>query len=319
MKRIPFECDFELTLECNLRCWHCYQRGAKKPGFMDIALAERAMDELKELGCLVIGLTGGEPVLHPQFWDIAAMARSKGFAVSLSTNGTLIGVQEADRMSVLPFSSVQISVHGATAQVHERLTGVAGSFEAARRAVCLCQERGVPATVKCALMRHNAHEASALAAFCGQLNCQLAFDPALTPSLDGALDIEQARITKEQIADIADLLMPDRPVGRGPRRCSAGLSRLAISSDGTVYPCVTLRRPCGKLPETGLAAIWHQSPSLLALREQDGVSSESCRKCSVAHFCSGCPMSSAMQINGEAEACRVARVLSRVSPLAAVR
>jgi len=133
-KCIPFKVDWEITYRCNLRCAHCYQTGTsgdKASGDKELTTEEiySALDELADLACLYLTLTGGEILLRDDFFDIAKYARKKEFAIRLFTNGTLIDEKIADKIKILSPLSVEISLYGMDRLVHEDITKIPGSHE----------------------------------------------------------------------------------------------------------------------------------------------------------------------------------------------
>ncbi len=283
---VPIECTLELTTDCNLACGHCYHRGAPQQGSIPPSVVVQAMAGLHAIGCLGIGFSGGEPLLHPDFWALAEDAREGGFAIGLTTNGTCIGAVEADEMARLRFSGIGISLHGASADTHEQLTGVPGSFRRTTRAVRLCLERSLPVHVNCAVTRTNGDEMERLSEWCNEVGVRLVMDTIICDSADGAAI--QLSATQSQLAKVA-ALVSTAPSRLGVHRCSAGLSRLAIATDGTVYPCPMYRQAVGSIHRTPVHVIWHDSPALAEVRRTAGLPSGRCAECRDVAFCPRCP------------------------------
>ncbi|MFX0065438.1 MAG: radical SAM protein [Candidatus Hermodarchaeota archaeon] len=152
----------ELTLQCNLKCVHCYanaQTELSKP--LPLSFWERAFHQISEIGCSLLQLTGGEPFLHPQFWEIAEVARTilPDSQIEIFSNGTLITSKLASKISKLGYQ-VAISLHGYTEGVHESITSVPGSFQKVLRGIQALQEANVPTRTECivldsALLNHD--------------------------------------------------------------------------------------------------------------------------------------------------------------------
>ena len=101
---IPLNVTLELTLRCNIRCTHCYNfdRALERPRpEPELAVDEirPLLDDLRRAGTLFLALTGGEPLAHPRFWEIADEAAARGFAITLLSNGTLLTDAVADRLA----------------------------------------------------------------------------------------------------------------------------------------------------------------------------------------------------------------------------
>ena len=125
----PVTALLELTYRCNLLCSFCYNVLRERPE-LDTGQWLEVLDRLKAAGTFKVLLSGGEPLLHPGFWEIARGVRERGLVLEVYTNGVLLARRElAERLVALAPFRVEISLHGPDAATHERLTGVAGSFE----------------------------------------------------------------------------------------------------------------------------------------------------------------------------------------------
>ena len=117
---------------CNLHCVHCYADSENKeyPGELTVAEAYRMLDDLAQFKIPALLLSGGEPLAHPHFFQLAAYARSCSLRLTISTNGTLIDRPTAERIHALGVSYVGISFDG-LGQINDRFRGKLGAFEAA--------------------------------------------------------------------------------------------------------------------------------------------------------------------------------------------
>ncbi|MGB3904717.1 MAG: radical SAM protein, partial [Anaerolineae bacterium] len=140
-KRVPIAGSLELTFRCNLRCVHCYLGDTRAgiPGKQELTYAEirDLLDQIVDEGCLWLLLTGGEPLVRPDFLDIYTYAKQKGLLVTLFTNGTLITPQIADYLQQWRPFVVEISLYGRTKETYEKVTGVPGSYERCMRGIQL--------------------------------------------------------------------------------------------------------------------------------------------------------------------------------------
>ena len=105
-RRFPLSGSLELTFRCNLRCAHCYaacgHEGIPQQAELSYAEILNIIDQIAEAGCLWLLLTGGEPLIRPDFVDIYAYAKRKGFLITLFTNATLITPEIVDILVDLP-------------------------------------------------------------------------------------------------------------------------------------------------------------------------------------------------------------------------
>ena len=141
---VPISATLELTHRCNLKCAFCCNRRIDDERPLRLEEWLEVISELRRLGTLFVTLTGGEPLAHPRFFEIAGAVLERHMALRLLTNGTLIDTGTAEKIAGLHPLSVELSLHGAAARTHDAATGVPGSFEAMWRAVDLLERLGVP-------------------------------------------------------------------------------------------------------------------------------------------------------------------------------
>ncbi len=143
---------WNLTRLCNLRCQHCYADAAPEhSAHWTLAEVERAVPQLREIGVKMIILSGGEPLLHPQIFEIAQLLRREKFVCYLSTNGWSITEKNLQQIKE-NFRYVGISVDGRE-EIHDRFRRREGSFRRAVRALRMCREAGIRAGLRFTLSR----------------------------------------------------------------------------------------------------------------------------------------------------------------------
>ncbi|WP_088280825.1 heme d1 biosynthesis radical SAM protein NirJ [Ideonella sp. A 288] len=154
---------WNLIRRCNLTCAHCYALSADHDYEGELATGEvfTVMDDLKAFRVPVLILSGGEPLMRADLFDIAARAKALRFYVGLSTNGTLIDAPMADRVAAAGFDYVGISLDGLRA-THDRFRRLDGAFDASLAAVRLLRERGVKTGLRFTMTAMNAHDLPAL-------------------------------------------------------------------------------------------------------------------------------------------------------------
>jgi heme d1 biosynthesis radical SAM protein NirJ len=150
---------WNLIRRCNLTCKHCYSISGdvEFPGELSTAEVYRVMDDLKSFGVPVLILSGGEPLMRRDIFEVSARAKAKGFYVGLSTNGTLIDAMLADRVRDSGYDYVGISLDGIGA-THDRFRRKAGAYQAALGALRLLRDRGVKVGVRFTMTDDNIHE-----------------------------------------------------------------------------------------------------------------------------------------------------------------
>jgi Fe-coproporphyrin III synthase len=154
---------WNLVRRCNLACMHCYSISADIdfPGELTTDEVFAVMEDLKAAGVPALILSGGEPLLRKNFFEIATRAKELGFFTALSTNGTLIDLPLAGRIAASRFDYVGISLDGLR-ETHDKFRRKQGAFDAALNGLRLCRDMGVRVGLRFTLTQGNAPELPAL-------------------------------------------------------------------------------------------------------------------------------------------------------------
>ena len=133
----PFFVVWNFTKQCNLKCKHCYANATPYPAPDELTLEQKyqVVDQLDEAGVAAISFSGGEPLTNKDFLKVARYAKSKGFYLTVATNGTLISEKMAEKLKEVGIGYVEISLDGPNAKVHDEFRGVKGAFDAAVRGI----------------------------------------------------------------------------------------------------------------------------------------------------------------------------------------
>lgn len=150
---------WNLVRRCNLTCKHCYSISADKdfPGELSTQEVFDVMDDLKRFRVPVLILSGGEPLLRQDIYDIAHRAKTMGFYVGLSSNGTLIDESNIDKIAAVGFDYVGVSLDGIK-QTHDTFRRMQGAFDLSMHGIRLCHERGIKVGIRFTMTQDNAHE-----------------------------------------------------------------------------------------------------------------------------------------------------------------
>ncbi len=150
---------WNLIRRCNLTCKHCYSISADTnfPGELSTEQVFAVMDDLKAFRVPVLILSGGEPLLRPDIYDIAKRAKGQGFYVGLSSNGTLIDEHNIERIAECDFNYVGVSLDGLGA-THDKFRRLDGAFVASLKGIRLCRDLGLKIGVRFTMTQDNAHD-----------------------------------------------------------------------------------------------------------------------------------------------------------------
>ena len=334
--RIPVNGTIEVTNRCPLECAHCYNNlpmadaGARR---RELTLDEhrRLLDELADLGCLWILFSGGEIFARADFLDIYRYAKSKGFLVTLFTNGTLITERIADFLAELPPFDIEITLYGRTKATYESLTGIPGSFEKCLRGIELLRERGLPLKLKTVALTINKHEIAAMKRFAEELGVEFKFDPMISPRIDCSSSPLAVRLTPADVVSL-DLDDPERaaewrrlaldcaPVlpaeaeARMLYECGGGVNSFAIDPYGDMTICVLSHVDRYNVRDGSVREGWEQF--LRGVRSRRTTKITKCTRCALKSLCGSCAATGELEM-GDAEApveflCRTAHLRATV-------
>lgn len=312
-RRIPLGGSLELLPLCNMNCDMCYvrlsreemhQKGRIRSGEEWLELAK----QMRDAGTLFILLTGGEPLLHPDFRMIYRELKKMGMIVTLNTNGTLIDEEWADFFAAHRPRRVNITLYGKNAESYESLCHFGAGYELTVRGIRLLRERGVDVKINGSLTRENREDIPQLIETAKQLDSPIHIDTYMYPAgrernegfhYDTRLDPEeaaQARVeilrssfTEEEYGLYREktLQMADCPSPENPDlsvRCRAGRSSFVVNWLGNMTPCVMLNAPSVNVFENGFVQSWEQ----IVNKTEEIRTSEKCGKCTLREVCNTC-------------------------------
>ncbi len=147
---------WNVTRTCNLKCAHCYtsSEAIRYPNELDTAAAKEVLDDLASFKVPAVLFSGGEPLVRPDVLELAAYARELGLHVVLSTNGTLINRETAQKLKDLQFAYVGISLDSAHPKIHDEFRGMEGAFKRTMEGFRHCVDVGQKVGLRLTLTPH---------------------------------------------------------------------------------------------------------------------------------------------------------------------
>ncbi|NIA17003.1 MAG: radical SAM protein, partial [Planctomycetes bacterium] len=156
---------WEATIKCNLTCAHCRRLESDEAVITDLSTsqAKEMIEQLAQLGAAqpmmpVLVFSGGEPLCRDDIFDLVGYAKSLGIIPALATNGTMIDAAAAQKISDSRIVRVAVSLDGATAEVHNRMRQLDGSFEKALEGIGHLHQKAIPFQINITLTKHNAEQ-----------------------------------------------------------------------------------------------------------------------------------------------------------------
>lgn len=314
---------WEVTRNCNLSCVHCRAAATMGPytGELDTAACLKLLDDIKETGDPIVILTGGEPLLRSDIFEIARYGTDKGLRMVMAPNGTMITEVAAGRMVEAGIRRISISLDGATRERHDNFRGVPGAFEGALRGIRLAKAAGIEFQINTTITKANLEEMPKIQELAVELGAVAHHIFLLVPTgrgkyiADQAIDAAQYESALNWFYDQRDktplqlkatcaphyyriLRQRAREEGKTvtfqthgldavTRGCLGGTGFCFISHTGTVQPCGFLELDCGNVSRTPFNEIWNHSETFLSLRNYDNLTGK-CGCCEYKRVCGGC-------------------------------
>jgi len=298
---IPLHVLLELTNRCNASCRHCYISNRSVEYELTLAESDSILTQLAASGTLFLVFSGGEPLVRPDFFEIAALARQKQFSITIFSNATLITPAIADRLADLCPERVEISLLGGHAATHDRITRLPGSFDKTLCGARLLIERGVSVQFKTTWMRDNIGEAVEIQALAKDLGASFRSAFLVIHRRDGDASTADLRATPDQLRAMALQIYERREIKSVPPEpaalldwqkeanpCGMGQLSCRIDSCGNVYPCAAVDIVLGNLRQEAFNSIWHGSEELKRLRSIRIADLAECSSCELFERCNRC-------------------------------
>lgn len=300
----------ELTYECSARCIHCYNPGATRNDkeinnrFIADTLSlneyKYLIDELYELGCYKVILTGGDPFSNPLVWEIIDYISNKGIAFDINTNGINLGAQLGKLLNYYP-RSISVSLYSAFQKDHEKITRIKGSFNKTLSTIKIVSEHGIPLIIKCCIMRSNVKTYFTVEKIAKQYGAKIEFEVGLIDSLDGDHCVSNFLLLAP---DMFEIVLRDKRVNlyvgiekdnfgsrkkdMDERTCRAGVTGLCISPNGNLRLCVAHPHILGNIRDNSISNIIQTNEYMHVWKKTTLKDFESCGKFEYCDFCIIC-------------------------------
>ncbi len=318
---------FELTLKCNMRCIHCgSSAGTQREKELTKDEWKRVIDELSDMGCNVITILGGEPLVHPDWYEISKYVKESDLKLTLISNGLLVNDKNISKIEELNPDTMAISLDGGKAETHDYIRQVKGSHKKALEAIDMLRERNIDTTAITTLSRINFEELPLIRDTL--LNKNVAWQIQIA-SIVGRFKEEQM-LTKEEFYASGLFIASSREkysykelpimgahcfgynskvlpnVNIAPwKGCPAGMYAIGIQSDGGVKGCLSLDDSFkeGNIRKSSLSEIWNH-PDFADYNRKFKVEdlNGDCKDCKYGKKCRGGCLSVSTSVTGKKHA-----------------
>ena len=317
---------WETTRRCNLKCVHCRSSSELEVhGHPDFSFeqATSILDDISSYANPVMVLSGGEPLLRDDIFDIARYGSDKGLRMCLATNGTLVNEDTCRQIKTADIKMVSLSLDGAQAKTHDNFRNQAGAFDGTMRAIELFNRHDIPFLVNSSLTLRNKDEVPDIFKLVKSLGATAWYMFMIVPTGRGE-DVMDELIPESLYNEILEwhyqvekqeqeiLMRPtcaphyyrivrqkakeegERFKRRnlnfstgGSKGCLAGQLICLIDVDGEVLPCSYFPKSAGNIHQVGFKEIWEHSDLFLKLRDFKGYK-DNCGRCEYVNVCGGC-------------------------------
>ena len=317
---------WEITRRCNLRCVHCRSSSELEiKGHSDFPLSEafRIIDDIASYAKPVVVLSGGEPLVRDDVFEIAKYGAEKGLRMCLATNGTLVTDESCEKIKSSGIKIVSISIDGSEDVVHDDFRNQKGAFAGTINAARLFKKHGIEFIVNSSFSKRNQEEIPKVYKLAKELGAAAWYMFMIVPTGRGE-EMMNELISKEAYEEILEwhyemekdekdmlvrptcaphyyrvVLQKSKEEGAkfekrtlkfstgGSKGCIAGQLICLIDVDGNVLPCSYFPKPAGNIRQQPFKDIWENSELFKELRDFKKYKGK-CGSCEYINVCGGC-------------------------------
>lgn len=314
---------WETTRRCNLSCKHCRAVAEDHPydNELDTKASFRLLEQIKAVGDPIVILTGGEPLLRDDIFDIAAFGTKLGLRMVMAPNGTLITQDTARKMKESGIKRISVSIDGSTPESHDTFRGVENAFENAIRGIKIAKAAGIEFQINTVITKTNLDEIPKILKLAEDLGAVAHHIFLLVPTgrgkyiVDSGIDAQEYEETLNWFYDQREKtrlqlkatcaphyyrILRQRAKKDGKKvsfethgldavtkGCLAGTGFCFISHVGRVQTCGFLDVTCGDITQQTFKDVWENSRVFKEMRDVDKLESK-CGICEFKRVCGGC-------------------------------
>lgn len=311
---------WEVTRSCNLDCAHCRASSSTGPYPGELSTEEgfRFLDDLAAFSQRVVILTGGEPLLREDIFELAAYGTAKGLRMVMATNATLVDEGMAKKMLAAGIKRVSVSIDGPDQDSHDAFRRVSGAFAGAMAGIAAMKWAGMEFQINTTITRNNLGQLAAIHELALGLGAAAHHIFLLVPTGRGKEMADQSiapaayeetlhwfhQMSRECPIQLKATCAPHyfrilhqqkdsswkkaaSPLQAMTRGCMGGSSFCFVSHTGQAQPCGYLELDCGQLKEQSFHDIWHNSKIFNELRNLNLYEGK-CGRCEFLKVCGGC-------------------------------
>lgn len=294
----PLTAMIELSTACNFSCGHCYNFDRSKPAPkhdeppLSTSETKQLIDEMAEMGVMMLTFTGGEPGLRKDLPALIKHATEHGLYTGIKSNGSLLSSEKLAELAEAGLKKIEITLYGFSAETHDPFVGVKGSYEKVVSHIEIIREQysDIFLAMNLAVLDHNVHEWHLKTSLESRLKMNIQTTSACHVRHTND-DSSQSHLvpSKKRFEIIDQQTKKWRPefIDSNPERfrCACAKTSFAVNARGEILPCIGVPWKAGSARENNLATIWQESTVFNRIR---GLTEEDYKVCRSCHFQSKC-------------------------------
>jgi len=301
--------SWNITRECNLKCKHCYRdAGTKDKNELSFEEGKRLLEDITLAGFKTVVLSGGEPLLRKDIFDIVRYAKQQGLRPVLGSNGTLITTEIAEKLKEAGLARAGISLDSIDPRIHDSFRGVKGAFKKTIAGIEALKKVNLEFQIHTTVTRYNYRQVDELIDYAIELKAAAYHIFFLVPAGRGKKETEELisprdyyRLLNRILERQKSLNLELKPVCapqfiplaqqkgmtvRFKKGCLAGVNYCCILPAGDVHPCPYLPIKAGNVRAQRFNVIWQESALFRKLRTSNYWGK--CGSCGYKDTCGGC-------------------------------
>ncbi|MBF0618534.1 MAG: radical SAM protein [Candidatus Omnitrophica bacterium] len=300
--------SWNITKECQLKCRHCYRdAGAKQKGELTPAEGKELIEEIAKAGFKILIISGGEPLMRHDVYDLIAHAKAQGLRPVLGTNGLMITPEVVRKLKAAGLARAGISLDSIDARIHDDFRQEAGAWKGTIAAMKVCREEGLDFQIHTTVTTYNYKDVEKITDLAVELGAKAHHIFFLVPTGRGK-DLEALIPSKEYQALLKKIMKKQGEVAielkpvcapqfvplakemgletRFQRGCLAGVSYCCILPNGDVHPCPYFPKRVANVRDQKFSDMWKNAPLFKELRDANYTGQ--CGACEHKSSCAGC-------------------------------
>lgn len=297
-------CTIEITNVCPFKCDHCYVEKSNKI-IMPLDTFKMIIDQLVNINCYQILITGGEPLSHPFFPEMYSYAKEKGFLVSINTNAFLINDKILKLFKEYKPSVVEISLYGYNDRTYENFTHVKNVYKVINKNIKLLLKNRIKVNLKSVLTKRNKNYINRLSSYAQKLGVPFRYDYIIFPMVNNnTFDSNKESLSAKEIIKVINndfksieyfynavkevnkLKNNDNSIDK-IFQCSIGTDRIFIDCYGNIKPCLVVEKKYSLDKFSVLEAIDSIKKDVCSMTFKTKSKCKTCYKRNICRYCPG--------------------------------